>query len=441
MWHTFLTGMDSAAAGQSRATHVFYGWWVLLVAAAAMVGTLPGRTQGLGLITEPLLTDLGLDRVTYAGINFWATILGSAGALGIGRAIDRFGSRNVLTAVAVALGVVVAFMSQTGTAAGLAVWVTLTRALGQSALSVISLAMVGQWFVRRIDTAMAVYSIVMSLGFMIAFPVVGSLVQQRGWRAAWLSIGVALIAALAPLAYLVVRATPETMGLAPDGLQRPAVQQPEDSGRGRDELEGYAWTAALRTSAFWMFGMGAALYGLVASGIGLFNESILSERGFDAGVYYQSLVVTAMTALAGNFLGGWLAQRVRLASLLAAALAILAAGLAALPHVTTLTHVMLWATAMGLGGGLVMVLFFSVWARVYGRRHLGRIQGIAQAMTVLASALGPLVLAWWIDRAGSYGTMFRILAAVVGLTAIGALLTPMPEGAGQRPKAEGRRWQ
>jgi hypothetical protein len=62
-------------------------------------------------------------------------------------------------------------------------------------------------------------------------------------------------------------------------------------------------------------------------------------------------------------------------------------------------------------------------------------------MTVLASALGPLVLAWWIDRAGSYGTMFRILAAVVGLTAIGALLTPMPEGAGQRPKAEGRRWQ
>ena len=43
----------------------YYGWRVLLVAAAAMVGTLPGRTQGLGLITEPLLRDLQLDRVTY----------------------------------------------------------------------------------------------------------------------------------------------------------------------------------------------------------------------------------------------------------------------------------------------------------------------------------------------------------------------------------------
>ena len=81
-------------------------------------------------------------------------------------------------------------MSQTTTFAALAVWITLTRALGQSALSVVSLAIVGQWFVRRIDTAMAVYSVVMSVGFMMAFPLVGALVQRRGWRVAWLAIGV-----------------------------------------------------------------------------------------------------------------------------------------------------------------------------------------------------------------------------------------------------------
>ena len=131
-----------------------------------------------------------------------------------------------------------------------------------------------------------------------------------------------------------------------------------------------------------MFAIGAALYGLVASGIGLFNESILAERGFGPNVYYQTLVVTALTALAGNFGGGWLAMRMSLPTLLSISLFVLALGLAALPHVTTIVHVMLWATAMGLGGGLVMVLFFSVWPRVYGRKHLGSIQGAAQAMTV-----------------------------------------------------------
>ena len=175
---------------------------MLLVAAAAMVGTLPGRTQGLGLVTEPLLADLGISRVDYAQLNLWATLIGSLFAIGVGRFIDRLGTRViVLTIVAAALGNVVCAMSRACSSFWtLALAVTLTRGLGQSALSVISLAMVGQWFVRRIDTAMAIYSIVMSIGFMIAFPVVGSLVQSRAGARAWLSIGVALIVALAPLA-------------------------------------------------------------------------------------------------------------------------------------------------------------------------------------------------------------------------------------------------
>ena len=54
---------------------------------------------------------------------------------------------------------------------------------------------------------------------------------------------------------------------------------------------------------------------------------------------------------------------------------------------------------MGLAGGFVMVVFFSFWGRAYGRAHLGRIQGAAQALTVLASAVGPLLLAGaWRDR-------------------------------------------
>ena len=175
---------------------MYYGWIVLVVAAAAMVGTLPGRTQGLGLVTEPLMADLGLGRVEYAQLNLWATLIGSLFAIGIGRFIDRLGARVVLTAIALALGVVVAMMSAVQSFWPLAIAVTLTRGLGQSALSVISLAMVGQWFVRRIDMAMAIYSIVLSVGFMIAFPVVGSLVQSRGWRLAWLSIAVGLIAVL-----------------------------------------------------------------------------------------------------------------------------------------------------------------------------------------------------------------------------------------------------
>ena len=418
-------------------SRVYYGWVMLGLAAAAMVGTLPGRTQGLGLITEPLLADLRIGRVDYAQLNLWATLLGSGFALGIGRVLDRLGTRGVLTTVTLALGVVVCVMSQARGFWALAIAVTLSRGFGQSALSVISIAMVGHWFVRRIDTAMAIYSIALSIGFMIAFPVVGALVQGWGWRSAWLAIGVALIAGLAPLSYLVARRSPEAIGVAMEGdpdVRRgvPSTLTPSASADKSDppaavELTGFTWQEAVATPTFWLFSIGAALYGLVASGIGLFNESILAERGFGPGVYYQTLIVTAMTALAGNFGGGWLAVRMSLPRLLAISLFVLSAGLVALPHVTTIGQVMAWATAMGLGGGLVMVLFFSVWPRAYGRRHLGRIQGAAQAMTVLASAVGPLLLAWCVEFTGSYAAMFYLLAGIIALIATSALATGLPE--------------
>ena len=400
------------------APRLYYGWRIVLVAAVAMVGTLPGRTQGLGLITEPLLRDLGIDRVTFAQLNLWGTLAGALFGVGIGRLMDRFGARSVLTAVAVCLGAIVCLMSQARGVPALAVSIALTRGFGQSALSVISIAAVGHWFVRRIDLAMAVYSIVLSIGFMAAFPAVGWMVQSYGWRAAWLAVGLALLVGVAPLCWLVVRRSPSDLGLEPDG----GAEVAGTSGASHPHGPDVSWRAALATPAFWVFALGTALYGLVASGIGLFNESILAERRFGPDVYYQTLAVTAMTALLGNFLGGFLATRMALGRLLAASLFVLAGGLAVLPHVSTTSHVMAWAAAMGIGGGILMVLFFSVWPRLYGRRELGRIQGSAQALTVMASAVGPLLLAVCVTWTGSYAAMFRILAAVVSAIGIAALV-------------------
>ena len=48
------------------AERVYYGWVVLGVAALAMVGTLPGRTQGLGLPEEVSRASAAVAVVAYA---------------------------------------------------------------------------------------------------------------------------------------------------------------------------------------------------------------------------------------------------------------------------------------------------------------------------------------------------------------------------------------
>lgn len=419
MSHADADALPSPALSPAR---LYYGWINLALAALAMVGTLPGRTQGLGLITEPLLRDLQIDRVAFAQINLGATLVGALFCLGVGRAIDRFGSRRVLPLVVACLGVVVLLMSAAHAVWWVVVLITLTRGFGQSALSVASLALVGKWFARRLTPAMAVYALVTSIGFMTAFPLIGALTLSSGWRVSWMAVGVALLFVLAPLSAIFVRSLPGDVGLFVDGDPAPAI-----TAAGADD--GSTLAEALRTPAFWVFAAASSMYGLAASGVGLFNESILLERGFDPSIYHATLAVTAITALAGNFAAGYFGRGGSLRTLLIAALLLLTLSLAALPHLSTYGQVMAYAVVMGLAGGFVMVVFFSFWGRAYGRRELGRIQGAAQIMTVLASAVGPLLLALCVRATGSYAAAFYGLALAVAALALAARTVSVPSGA------------
>ena len=168
-------------------------------------------------MTESLLRDQRADRVTVAAINLRGTLHGAAYCLPCGRLTDRFGSRIVLTSVLFALGATVVAMSWVSGAIGLSIGITLTRGFGQSALSVVSLALVGKWFARRLNQAMGVYALLVGVGFMVAFPAAGQAVLRFGWRSTWAGIGWALLLILMPLAWFLVRDQPEDQGLGLDG--------------------------------------------------------------------------------------------------------------------------------------------------------------------------------------------------------------------------------
>jgi MFS family permease len=393
----------------SRLIDRWAGWINVVVAAVIMLATLPGRTQGLGLITEPMLRDLRLDRVTYASINLWATLLGAAICLPIGRLFDRVGLRGATVVLTMLLGVVVWTMS--GLAGGvltLFALVLATRALGQSALSVASITAVGKSFNHRVGIAMGLYSVLLSLLFAAAFTAVGTSVRIDGWRTAWAQVAFGLFLFAAPIALL---------------LRERTLQTSSDQAGGEMSL---SLASAIRTPAFWVFGGATSLFGLVSSGLGLFNEAVLAERGFDQQTYVRFLAGTSIIALAGQFGCGWLTLRWSMQRLLGLAMLIYAVALAALPVLTTHTQLWIFAALIGLSGGMITVIFFAVWRRAFGPRHLGRIQGAAQMLTVLASAIGPLIFAQAANWTGSYVPALWTLAPCVLILSIAAFRVGLP---------------
>ena len=401
----------------------YYGWVVLIFAAVAMVATLPGRSVGIGLITEPLIADLGISRLDFAEKNFWATIFGALFNLICGVSIDRFGVRAVVTGVLFVLSLVVLGFSQVASGGIVFIFLlVLMRGVGQSALSVVSLTMVGKWFVRRLSVAMGIFAVLMSLGFVVAIVVAGDVVLNHGWRVMWSRLGWILMI-LSGLCMLFVRRDPEAVGLDTEVVKDDESQEP---------VIGFTLVQALMTPAFYVFAIGSALYNLVIAGVMLFNQSILGELGFDETVFQYAMAVFMATGLLGNFTAGWAARRWSLGRLMTVAMLAVGVYLLAFPQLKTPGQALTHAGLLGFSGGVVSVIFFTAWADIFGRLHLGKIQGGAQVFAVLASATGPWFIESIFSSVGSYTPAFYALAPAVLLVAIFAwfVYIPKPEDAG-----------
>lgn len=395
----------------------YYGWVVLIFAAVAMVATLPGRSVGIGLITEPLIADLGISRLDFAGMNFWATVFGALFNLVCGLAIDRFGVRVVVTGVLFVLSAVVLGFSQVASGGLIFIFLLiLMRGVGQSALSVVSLTMVGKWFVRRLSVAMGIFAVLMSLGFAVAIVVAGDVVLNQGWRVMWSGLGWILMV-LSGLCLVFVRRDPEAVGLDTEVVKDDESQEPGI---------GFTLVQALMTPAFYVFAIGSALYNLVIAGVMLFNQSILGELGFDETVFQYAMAVFMATGLLGNFTAGWAARRWSLGRLMTVAMLAVGVYLIAFPQLKTPGQALIHAGLLGFSGGVVSVIFFTAWADIFGRLHLGKIQGAAQVFAVLASATGPWFIESIFSSAGSYAPAFYALAPAVLLVAIFAYFVNIP---------------
>jgi MFS family permease len=404
-----------------------FSWrWVhVAVAALAMVATLPGRTHGLGLFTEPILRSLSLDRESYGFMSLWATLLGGLFCFPCGWLLDRLGTRAVLVGVIASLGLSVIAMTQVTPAGAITLTIAndfapvilpglfhgllLTRGFGQSALSVGSLALIGRSAGRRPGLAMGLYAFLTSLGFMAAFGMLRFIIpMQPDWRITWGAIGVVVLAAAAPTAWL--------------------VRNNELDNTVSDEASGTTsrtLAQALASPTFWAFSLAVSFFGMVSAGTSLFNESILAERRFSREVFLNATYIGIPFGLAANLLCGWAATRVPLRFLLAPAMAVLAADLAWFPHIETEPGVYVYAAVMAAAGGAITVCFFAVWRRAFGVAHLGRIQGAAQFLTVVFSAAGPQLFGSVKTRLGEYAPMFPVLAAVAAALAVLALIAKL----------------
>ena len=167
-----------------------FGWGTILVGAIAMAATYPGRTHGLGMVTEPLLIGPATWPIRMAGSFIPRSICG-ARCIGACSACRSAGCSTAMIAagswpsISVLLGGAVLWMSTAQHWQDLFIGLILTRGLGQSALSVVSITIVAKSFrASQLGMAMAWYAILSAPFHLLLIQGVGWALKDAGfgWR-------------------------------------------------------------------------------------------------------------------------------------------------------------------------------------------------------------------------------------------------------------------
>ena len=99
------------------------------------------------------------------------------------------------------------------------------------------------------------------------------------------------------------------------------------------------------------------------------------------------------------------------------------------PFLVSVEAALLYGVLAGVRNGLQLIISNVIWAKYYGRLHLGSITGITSTAMVASSALGPMPFGFARDLMGSYTVILVGMALIPFSLAVATLRyarTPTP---------------
>lgn len=317
----------------------------------------------------------------------------------------------MLVGLGILFGFVALSMSQVNHPVHLYVGFTAIRILGQGALTLVPTTLVAIWFVRNRGRATALMSLGMALS-QAAFPlIIHMLITNMGWRAAWIGLALIIWGVVVLPSFLLVRRSPESVGLLPDGDLRPSIIAKAIPPTVAEE-QAFSLSEAMRTRAFWLLIFAGSGQSLIGTAMIFHQISLLGSRGLDASVAASVFAVLAPSSLVGAFTAGFLVDLFPNRLILAVCQFLLTLVMIWVFAIEQPWQAFIYGAGLGATGGASLTTMTVIWANYYGRAHLGSIRGAAQTSMVGFAALGPLPFGFLFDLTGTYSAailMFLLL--------------------------------
>ncbi len=356
----------------------------------------------------PMMAELHWSKATVMGANTLGLLVWGLATYAAGAAVDRGHARWLMSG-----GCACA-------AAGFALWAVARQPwvlyvasvlLGLASAATLyepAFNVLTRRFPQRYRQGITTVTLVGGLASTLSFPAVAALIQAFGWRGALWSLAGLMAVLLVPLHVWALRGA--------GGVVAPTQVQAESA---------VTLAQALRTRAFWLLTLCFTAYSIVMAAFWAHAMPLLADKGLSETQALSVLVWVGPAQVAGRWVFSRFGGGLSLRSLGLVVLAAVPAAMLMLAASQQVAALIASACVYGVANGLVTIVRGALVPEYFGRAHLGRIGGAMSGIGLVARAVGPLAVAWWLLWRPGYN------GALVVLSVVGALSVLAFAAAGQ----------
>jgi MFS family permease len=394
---------------------IFYGWWVV---AAFCVTTFisTGIRHAVGPFLKPIVADLHLDRASFSLVIALSLFLYGVFMPIAGMLLDRYSVRVVASVGTVLLAVSLVMTAMVRDFWDFAAVYGVLVPLGLAGTGpVIASGVVARWFSKRRGTALSVLGSASMTGMSLLVPAVTWLILNTGWRITYVIIAAGVLVLVLPLCLLVVRDSPESIGLTPDGAPpRPATSAAP--------VERVFAAEALQTLAFWQLAGSFFTCGFSMSLLSSHGIPMLTDHGYSPMFASWALGVLGGSSIGFTVMLGALSDRLGRRPVLAAIYAGRIFIFAGFFLIRDYPAAILTVAALG---GITMAgtgsMTSALTADIYGRFSVSSVFGLIFLVHQTGSALGSWLAGALFETTGGYGAAFALACLFLAGAAVVAL--------------------
>ncbi len=396
---------------------LYYGWVILLTVAFTEMVSWGVLYYAFTVFLKPMQISLGWSTGEITGAFSLALLCGGVAALIIGRWLDRYGARLLMTIGSCAASLLVlAWANVQNLVLFYLVWVGLGIAMAATLYDP-AFALVATWFRLRRARALTLLTFIAGFASVIFVPLAQRLIEVQGWRSALMTLALLLASCTVPLHALVLRRRPADSGLLPDGAADATSATQSDASL----TASIPVKEALRERAFWWITAAFALNALAAGAIVVHLVPYLIELGYTASFAASTVGLIGLMALPGRLIFTMLGERVPRRLVTALLFSLQAGALLTLLVVPGTVGIGCFVVLFGAVFGAITPARAALIADRYGSAHYAQISSILGLFLAGARAIAPVGAGSMYDLLRAYTPIFWVLLGL-SLLATGAVL-------------------